>query len=212
MWISIKNSDQVIWLAGIRSRRGILIYSAWQGLNGLKLGGRTCRYKLSGIWYGKPHFPKTYLLTCAPSEDSDQFAHSCSLIRIFTGRILDSQGCNVSSCGQRRLIRLCGCSGWTESSLDAHVRRYVFSCCRSNIKGSLSSFSYPASILYKSIAGRYRPVRVADGPITARYRFKKNASWDSLLFDTVYADNEGPDQLSRETWGPDLRPTFFFIN
>ena len=27
----------------------------------------------------------------------------------------------------------------------------------------------PVSILYKSIAGRYRPVRVADGPITARY-------------------------------------------
>ena len=36
----------------------------------------------------------------------------------------------------------------------------------------------PASILYKSIAGRYRPVRVADGPITARYRFIKNASWE----------------------------------
>ena len=32
------------------------------------------------------------------------------------------------------------------------------------------SLSVPASILYKSIAGRYRPVRVADGPITARYR------------------------------------------
>ena len=29
----------------------------------------------------------------------------------------------------------------------------------------------PASSLHKSIAGRYRPVRVADGPITARYRF-----------------------------------------
>ena len=27
----------------------------------------------------------------------------------------------------------------------------------------------PVSILYKSIAGRYRPVRVADGPIPARY-------------------------------------------
>ena len=27
----------------------------------------------------------------------------------------------------------------------------------------------PVSILYKSIAGRYRPVRVADGPITVRY-------------------------------------------
>ena len=37
----------------------------------------------------------------------------------------------------------------------------------------------PVSILCKSIAGRYRPVRVADGPITARYRFIKNASWDA---------------------------------
>ena len=36
----------------------------------------------------------------------------------------------------------------------------------------------PVSILYKSIAGRYRPVRVADGPITARYRFIKNADWE----------------------------------
>ena len=36
----------------------------------------------------------------------------------------------------------------------------------------------PVSILYKSIVGRYRPVRVADGPITARYRFIKNASWE----------------------------------
>ena len=35
----------------------------------------------------------------------------------------------------------------------------------------------PVSILYKSIAGRYRPVRVADGPIMARCRFIKNASW-----------------------------------
>ena len=29
----------------------------------------------------------------------------------------------------------------------------------------------PVSILHKSTAGRYRPVRVADGPITARCRF-----------------------------------------
>ena len=34
------------------------------------------------------------------------------------------------------------------------------------------------SILYKFIAGLYRPVRVADRPITARCRFIKNASWD----------------------------------
>ena len=37
--------------------------------------------------------------------------------------------------------------------------------------------AFPVSILYKSIAGRYRPVRVADGPITARYIFIKNAYW-----------------------------------
>ena len=35
--------------------------------------------------------------------------------------------------------------------------------------------TYPASTLDNSIAGRYRPVRVADGPITPRYRFIKNA-------------------------------------
>ena len=32
------------------------------------------------------------------------------------------------------------------------------------------------SNLYKSLAGRYRPVRVADGPITARYKFIKNVT------------------------------------
>ena len=40
----------------------------------------------------------------------------------------------------------------------------------------------PVSILYKSIAGRYRPVRVADGSITARYRFIKNASWGCAMW------------------------------
>ena len=48
-------------------------------------------------------FERTY----APSEDSDQTAHSRSLIRIFTGRILDSEGCKVSSCCQRRLWSDC---------------------------------------------------------------------------------------------------------
>ena len=37
--------------------------------------------------------------------------------------------------------------------------------------------SLPASILYKSTAGRYRPVSYPDGPITARCRFKKIAYW-----------------------------------
>ena len=38
----------------------------------------------------------------------------------------------------------------------------------------------PVSILYKSTAGRYRPVSYPDGPITVRYRFIKNASWDVI--------------------------------
>ena len=39
------------------------------------------------------------------------------------------------------------------------------------------SYNHPASILYKSIADRYRPVSYPDGPITARYTFIKNAYW-----------------------------------
>ena len=41
--------------------------------------------------------------------------------------------------------------------------------------------SFPVSILYKSIAGLYRPVSYPDGPITARYRFIKNAYWVSSV-------------------------------
>ena len=39
-------------------------------------------------------------------EPLDQPAYSCSLIRIFTGHILNSQRWKVSSCEQWRLIRL----------------------------------------------------------------------------------------------------------
>ena len=38
--------------------------------------------------------------------------------------------------------------------------------------------SNPLSILDKFTAGRYGPVRVADGPITVRCGFIKNASWE----------------------------------
>ena len=48
----------------------------------------------------------------------------------------------------------------------------LISCAASRLK-----IYSPVSIPHKSIAGRYRPVRVADGPITARYIFIKNASW-----------------------------------
>ena len=38
----------------------------------------------------------------------------------------------------------------------------------------------PVSIQHKSIVGRHRPIRVAHGPITARCRFIKNASWEGI--------------------------------
>ena len=77
---------------------------------------------------------------------------------------------------------------WTHTSryLDTFVRTYKLqtslrilhkvSACASNEYPNKPNI--PASILHKSIAGRYRPVRVADGPITDRYRFIENASWD----------------------------------
>ena len=47
----------------------------------------------------------------------------------------------------------------------------------------VSCITNPASILYKSIAGRYRPVSYPDGPITARYSFIKNAYWEMTVPD-----------------------------
>ena len=51
------------------------------------------------------------------------------------------------------------------------------------VKCSIYSNS-PASILYKSIALRYRPVSYPDRPITARYRFIKNAYWEACFRNT----------------------------
>ena len=50
---------------------------------------------------------KVYLLTYPPKKDSVQRTHSRSLIRIFTGRISDSQWYKVSSCEYRRLWSDC---------------------------------------------------------------------------------------------------------
>ena len=69
------------------------------------------------------HFPHTIMLVIrnwsasslhsiwtATSENVPpgmRFQHSRSLIRIFNGRILDSQGYKVSSCGKRRFWPVC---------------------------------------------------------------------------------------------------------
>ena len=51
----------------------------------------------------RPKCQKPYPQMYAPSIDTDQPAHSRSLIRTFSVRISDSQGCKVSSSRQRRL-------------------------------------------------------------------------------------------------------------
>ena len=54
---------------------------------------------------------------CAPSEDSDQPGHPPSLIRVFAVRMKKAWVLSYQLSIQRRLIRLGGCPGWSESSL-----------------------------------------------------------------------------------------------
>ena len=122
---------------------------------------------------------KAYLQTCASSEDSDQSAYLCSLIIIFTGQIWNSQGCKVSSCWQRTLVRLRRLAGWFEPSW-AHMSDGTFLHVAAHSFCYVGPTWHPVSILHKCTAGRYRPVRVADGPIIACCRFIKNASWALL--------------------------------
>ena len=76
------------------------------------------------------------------SDDSDQPVHSCSLIRIFTGCILDSRGCKVSSCRIITLIKLH--SENVPLNMCAHC--YVFSCCGSNAYKVWTFFQLAASL------------------------------------------------------------------
>ena len=58
-------------------------------------------------------------------HDSDQPSHSRSLIRIFTGRILYSQGCKVSSRRQRSIWADCT-DAHADSSLWTHMSEDTF--------------------------------------------------------------------------------------
>ena len=70
----------------------------------------------------KPQRQRTYIRACAHSQR--RFRSDCTfVIRIYAGRILDSQKCNVSVCG--RLGSDCMDTHWVFDG--AHIRRYVFS-------------------------------------------------------------------------------------
>ena len=86
---------------------------------------------------------------CALSEDSDQPAHSRSLIRIITRRFLSSQGCTVSSCAV-----------WFESLFGAHFRWYVFALCASllvlgHLNPDLTSANIWTSPIYYMPVGKF---------------------------------------------------------
>ena len=89
------------------------------------------------------HFFTTFIWTatwlnqqndCAPSEDSDQLGHLPSLIRVFSVRMKKHWILSYPLSAQRRLIRLGGCPGWSESSLGAHAIFLVLSWGGSNDK------------------------------------------------------------------------------
>ena len=73
------------------------------------------------------HQRKKYLLIWAKNVDSTQPAHPRSLIRVFVVPMKQNRQPWLSKiCLVKILIRLRACAGWSESSLDAYVRRYVF--------------------------------------------------------------------------------------
>ena len=76
----------------------------------------------------EPHRDKTNKMARAPSEDSDQPGHPPSLIRVFVVRMKKAWMLSYPISAQRRLIRLGGCPGWSESSLGAHAILLVLSC------------------------------------------------------------------------------------
>ena len=79
-----------------------------------------------------PH-DKTNKMTCAPSKDSDQTGHPPSLIRVFAVHMKNHWVLSYPLSAQRRLIRLGGCPGWSESSLGSQIILLVLSWGVSNI-------------------------------------------------------------------------------
>ena len=65
---------------------------------------------------------------CSPSEDLDQPGHPPSLITVFAVRMKKVWVLSYLLCAQRRLIRLGGCPGWSESLLDTQSLCWFLSC------------------------------------------------------------------------------------
>ena len=88
----------------------------------------------------EPPHDKTNEMACVPSTDSDLPGHPPSPIRVFAVRMMTH--CYPLS-AQRRLIRLGGCPGWSESSLGAHAISSVLSW-----GGSIINFTYNIAFFF----------------------------------------------------------------
>ena len=66
-----------------------------------------------------------YFLKDAPNEDSNQTVHPHSLIRVFVGHMKKCGILGYPKCIVMIQIRLSEHLGWSDSSLGAHVRKYV---------------------------------------------------------------------------------------
>ena len=71
---------------------------------------------------------KTNKMTCAPSKDSDQPGHLCSLYRVFAVCSKGNWGTKISSCKQRRLW-----SDWADTQADLSLhwahQSFCWFCC-----------------------------------------------------------------------------------
>ena len=73
----------------------------WSLAKGMAKGGKTFQLSSLKIKYQKLKLAHVYLGCIVRKYTFGHVpVHLHSLIRIFTGHILDSQGCKVSSCGQ----------------------------------------------------------------------------------------------------------------
>ena len=77
--------------------------------------------------------PTKWPVRPAKTQISLGICHLPSLIRVFAVHSMDSKGPKVSSCIQRRLIRLGWCPDRSESSLGTQVILLVLSYCGSSI-------------------------------------------------------------------------------
>ena len=134
-WLEQRSSFKLVFkhvsqplLTGVDSKPQVQMERMSYWHNFIKKGELLLFCLLPALWkliriekaFEPPH-DKTNKMTYATSEDSDQPGIPPSLIRVFAVHSMGSWGPNVSSCGHRRLIRLGGCPGWSESSLGAFL-------------------------------------------------------------------------------------------